>query len=90
MGVTRCENSTEPRDPMAGDPNVQVPPTMTNPSMATRPPSSAQLVGTFTTEHGGYAGETGSGVGNPSIDEPHVDLGDDTEFARLREAVGQV
>uniref|UniRef100_A0A803NIS2 Uncharacterized protein n=1 Tax=Cannabis sativa TaxID=3483 RepID=A0A803NIS2_CANSA len=32
-----------------------------------------------------YAGKIGLGIG-----EPHVDLGEDFEFARLREAVGQV
>uniref|UniRef100_A0A803PSJ7 Uncharacterized protein n=1 Tax=Cannabis sativa TaxID=3483 RepID=A0A803PSJ7_CANSA len=36
-----------------------------------------------------YAGEIGPGVGQPTIGEPHLDLGEDLKLARLREAVGQ-
>uniref|UniRef100_A0A803PTM4 Uncharacterized protein n=1 Tax=Cannabis sativa TaxID=3483 RepID=A0A803PTM4_CANSA len=37
-----------------------------------------------------YASETERGIGKPAIGEPHVDLGEDLELARLKEAVCQV
>uniref|UniRef100_A0A803Q769 Uncharacterized protein n=1 Tax=Cannabis sativa TaxID=3483 RepID=A0A803Q769_CANSA len=48
MVVTRHENSTEPRDPMVADLNVQVPLVVTNPSLASRSPRSGQLSKTAT------------------------------------------
>uniref|UniRef100_A0A803QQK0 Uncharacterized protein n=1 Tax=Cannabis sativa TaxID=3483 RepID=A0A803QQK0_CANSA len=37
-----------------------------------------------------HAGETGSGIDEPTISEPRVDLEKDLELARLREIVCQV
>uniref|UniRef100_A0A803NL09 Uncharacterized protein n=1 Tax=Cannabis sativa TaxID=3483 RepID=A0A803NL09_CANSA len=48
MAVTRRGNSTKQQDTIATDPDVQVPPTVTNPNMATQPPRSGQPADTST------------------------------------------
>uniref|UniRef100_A0A803P4J6 Uncharacterized protein n=1 Tax=Cannabis sativa TaxID=3483 RepID=A0A803P4J6_CANSA len=37
-----------------------------------------------------YVGKTRVGIGESTVGEPHVDLGEDLELARVREAVFQV
>uniref|UniRef100_A0A803Q9C6 Uncharacterized protein n=1 Tax=Cannabis sativa TaxID=3483 RepID=A0A803Q9C6_CANSA len=89
MALTRRSVSIEPQDLMAMDPNIQVPSTIDKLPNLARPPQY----------HGGsfnksypqvYAGKTGPRVGQPSVNEPNINVGDDSELEKLREVIGQV
>uniref|UniRef100_A0A803PQY5 Retrotransposon gag domain-containing protein n=1 Tax=Cannabis sativa TaxID=3483 RepID=A0A803PQY5_CANSA len=87
-------NTTNPVDP-TNPVNLDDQPLRTR----TDSPTSPRIKGPLNTEQPSqctagtipqyYVGDIGPRIGKPTIYEPHVDLGEDIELARLREAVGQ-
>uniref|UniRef100_A0A803NLF7 Uncharacterized protein n=1 Tax=Cannabis sativa TaxID=3483 RepID=A0A803NLF7_CANSA len=62
---------------------------MVNPAARTSTLNLVAKVGQSDTNISYYAGETVPGIDEPAIGEPLVDLGEDLELARLREATCQ-
>uniref|UniRef100_A0A803P2I6 Uncharacterized protein n=1 Tax=Cannabis sativa TaxID=3483 RepID=A0A803P2I6_CANSA len=76
MVLARRSQSTEPRNPMATYPNVQTPTGIgvDNPNARLQPRGISPVIPAVVEIMYAYAGETGPGIGQPSVGEPQVDL----------------